>query len=415
VDPGATRNDEVCHFHTNTSQEMEEAPPMMDLDEEEQAMYLLNAPGEGNDIKYPNQMMKVLLGFGGDAQSTHVKDNCPVYGDCVWPCKLSRYTWFWSPPKTDFETVMGVDDFNQPNTNFPDGVRTIEISKDTHKIVMVEHYDRDPAKRQTAESIMCDLMLKCPGMVTEMIVFRKNTALVRMNTDLQAFANLTKVTFGYNVTRYDTAERVKVSKVVSAPVVLVKAPRDCPLPTIKQFVGNFGDVVSCTVLNRNMMECSCQVIFKHVDSAKLLQGLKVNTSKGRMLTGTTGSQELDKQYKLEGCKTVGCTCGSSRTTMECVNKRKAVVPKVIKKRLTIEDLDKLEQECSSKLKNPNLTDLERLRKEAITRLQASGENLPSPGSLRERDEDKDTQTTKALKLKDNTSPKGAASSTKASN
>jgi len=224
MDAGMERTEEVCFIHNGTPHS---DLPMMDMEDAAEKIFLLNAPNK--DIRYPNQMMKSLLGFSSDEQSSVVGNANPMYKDCTWPCRMNPYTWYWSPATSDLEMTIGVNDEERGSREeWPVGVRAIEISQETAKLVLVEHYNRDVTKRQSAESIIADLEAKCPNMYKEAIELRKNTAMVRISNDVQSFANFVKINFGYHILKYDTAQRVKTVQTYSEPSVLLKGPRDTP-------------------------------------------------------------------------------------------------------------------------------------------------------------------------------------------
>jgi len=105
----AKRDSQVYHLYGDTTQT---DTPVMDIDEEEEKMYLINSPMEEDKegvlvpkYLWPNQMFKLMLGFGPDDQSTVVFRNSPLYGECAWPIKMSQFSWLWTPQEDEFEEV----------------------------------------------------------------------------------------------------------------------------------------------------------------------------------------------------------------------------------------------------------------------------------------------------------------------
>jgi len=298
--------------------------------------FIINVP---MDITARAQVIKLLLGYdNADEQSTNVAEEKSIYKSVDWPIMLSKGVWLWTVSDSDLEEVLGEERASQLSFVLDNGTAGLCISSETERMVLVKHYPGPGKTRQAADSIISDLNTKNSFMIEGMVRFRLNTVLVKLAVDEHIFANSTKMLFNFNVTSYDRAERVYGGKTVCPPAVHIKGPNNAPRSNFLSLANQFGTVVYCERIRKNLMEDVYLVFFKHPDSAKLITGIQVKT-KGGLMVGTTEDKKEDLTTKTKCCGYYNCGCSGASTTRTCFDNRVEAAKLIKKQKFTETELE----------------------------------------------------------------------------
>jgi len=197
INPEADRVTDLFHW-THSTNEITQVNLELGDEAENRQVFLLNV---SENITAQNQMAKLMMGYNNpDYHTEAVLQETPQYKDWVWPNRLYKGVWFWSPSEEDMEAALGEMPANKSSPELPKGIDFVNIGHETEKLFLVEHFSRTKENKATAQDIIADLNVKVGSLFKEAIKFRYNTALVRLQCDPQDFANLIRNFFDFNLT-----------------------------------------------------------------------------------------------------------------------------------------------------------------------------------------------------------------------
>jgi len=203
------------------------------------------------------------------------------------------------------------------------------------KLYSIEHrpkWHQDKSKRglkQTAESVLDDVMEDHRGHITNAIMQTKWTIIVELQEEAAApiLADTIWRTHNYSTTTMETGKRVYAPKTngPNGPLIQVPAPYcKCTAPIgvdksqINKVAATIGNVKDVMTFSTNPTEDTYIVLFEEKEAAEAITGMRVRAGTSAVHFGT-GNPIKDMEIRRSTCNAINCQCDSMK---QCFDMRK---------------------------------------------------------------------------------------------